>query len=104
MDSSVFGRMCTVDLSQVWAVAETSTAPLQRLDAVSRLRIVSALAVTLTAAGLLLLFIRASARVTRWYIHQPPRPTRCPGDPLAKVIDGKPRLWRREWENWRRPR
>jgi hypothetical protein len=50
----------------------------------------------------LLLFIRATARWTRWYMNRPPRPTQFPGDPFQAIIDGKPRVWAREARNWRR--
>lgn len=82
-------------------VAEASSI-LQRLDAITRLRVLAALALLLVAGGVLILFARATGRMARWYINRTPRPTRLPGDPFPTVIDGKPRLWDQEQRNWQR--
>ncbi len=75
-----------------------------QLDPVTRLRVLAGLGILLVAAGFLLLFIRATARATRWYINRPLRRTVLQGDPFRVVIDAKPRPWHRERENWQRRR
>lgn len=75
---------------------------LGQLDPVTRLRVLLALSLILIAATFLLLFIRAGARWTRWYMQRPVRATRMPGDPFPAVIDGKPRVGSREAFHWRR--
>ena len=76
-----------VVLAQAAAQAEPL---LQRLGPAEQIRVLAALAILLTFGGLLLLTVRASGRITRWYMNRPIRQTRMPGDPLAATIEQTP--------------
>ena len=52
----------------------------------------SGFAVIATVTAFLILFILSFGRIVRWYMHRRPRATQVLGDPLAQVIDSKPRV------------
>jgi hypothetical protein len=54
---------------------------LQRLEPTQRVRVMAALAVILTFGGLLLLMVRAGARIARWYIQRPVGDAQLAGGP-----------------------
>ena len=86
-------------------IAETnSTVPsvFQRLSDLQRTSVMSGFAVIATVTAFLMLFILSSGRIVRWYMHRRPRATQMPGDPLAQVIDSKPRVSQRELMQWQR--
>jgi hypothetical protein len=60
---------------------------LQRLPPHQRVRVVAALVIVITCGGLLLIFIRASGKITRWYMNRPPRKIVLAGDPFRTKTD-----------------
>lgn len=78
---------------------------LQRLDEFQRLKVIAALALLLVLTGLLMLFIRATARIVRWYMHRCPT---CTTENAAKSLgslhlDRRPRVARSDRQHWGRP-
>ena len=81
-----------------------STVPsvFQRLSDLQRTSVMSGFAVIATVTAFLILFILSFGRIVRWYMHRHPRATQVLGDPLAQVIDSKPRVSKHESMQWRR--
>jgi hypothetical protein len=73
---------------------------LERLEPRQRVRVMAALVVVLVFGGFLLIFIRASSRIARWYVNRPERLTRLPGDPLHTTLDAP---WRATPDHGSRP-
>lgn len=83
--------MLEADLATLFAEAQGRSLFFQ-LSPVQRLSVAAALSLILIIAALLILFTRASARLTRWYMH---RPVVCHGAD-ANRFRWTPRVARRD--------